>query len=300
MPIPQFLNDLRRTETEVSVPKFDTNRRIWTAQTIIERWCDNIEVFKRLNFRATNSTCLIIIAAQNEDEFNAIFEPFKKTIRAIGHTPIALQIQQKHTPELSKPSKGYEACIEGCCMQIENMLSENESDIKYFLEMFRFHVHSVYVGTIRNYIDFGTFSDKTVRTIEHNVAVYSTFATLHRSSTPRAFSQISRGITVPGQFLEVGGSSKNFWGHEANNLDWYKIALDTGKTRGTILKECTAGFFAKHAHDLFRFDDDSIWGIYGATSNFSVYKIDYSKGDIIRIEFSSDKSNSDTTGSEKT
>ncbi|KAF7918853.1 uncharacterized protein EAE98_009631 [Botrytis deweyae] len=255
MPIPHFLNDLRRTETEVSKD------------------------------------------AQNEDEFNTIFEPFKKAISAIGYTPIALQIQQKHTPELSKPSKGYEACIKGCCIQIENMLSENESEIKYFLGMF--NVHSVYVGTIRNYIDVGTFSDKTRRTIEHNVAVYSTLATLHSSSTPRAFSQISRGVTVPSQFLEVGGGCKNFWDREANNLDWYKIVLDTGRTRGTILKECTAGFFAKHANDLFRFGD-SISDTCGATSNFSVYKIDYSKRDIVRIEFSSDKSNSDTTGSETT
>ena len=125
---------VRRTEREVSRHAPDANKQEkmdWLSYPITKSLCSHSKSPKHFRLRHVDERSLILIATRDDDEFNALWEPFKVAIGYQGYTAVALRMNLKDTPELSGQTYGLEAAMEKCSIQIKNMLSENEEVCRF-------------------------------------------------------------------------------------------------------------------------------------------------------------------------
>ncbi|KAF7943531.1 hypothetical protein EAE96_011454 [Botrytis aclada] len=264
---------IRRTEKQVPQDKLDADEQKKLdsiSYEITKDLCSHSNSPEHFRLRRVDERSLILIATRdedNDDEFNAIWEPFKSIIGVHGYTAVALRVKLNDTPELSEQSYGFEAAMKSCSIQIKNMLSENKQSIKHFAKIS--NVHSVYVGAIRSYVEPRVMVDREVRPVEYNVAVYSNALDPRTCST---FSNISTGVTIPRHFVDRKESFEKFSRREFKNLDWYKVVLDDGTARVKILKYCTKTLLKSCSSKLFRFGDEARWDDFSLTTKSEIYK----------------------------
>ncbi|THV53674.1 hypothetical protein BGAL_0045g00340 [Botrytis galanthina] len=267
---------IRGTEIEVSRHTLGVDKQEqlkWLSYEITKKLCSHSESPKHFELRRVDERSLILIPTRDDDEFDAIWKPFKAAIGSRGYTAVALRIMLKDTQELSGQSYGLEAAMKKCSIQIKNMLSENEESIKYWAKIH--NVHSIYVGAVQSYIEIQQKVHGEYRMVEYNVAVYSNALNPCISVTA---SSISNGVTIPRRFSETEGSFENFRHREFKDLDWYKVVLDNGTTRYKFLRVCTTVLLDTNWNTLFSFHSERLWDCYPKTINSQIWEASSGRG----------------------